>query len=457
MSTTAIFGSYVLSRKDGAQDVLRDHWVLLEGNRIAAVTRDKPKAAQVFDRPGRFILPGLLNLHNHCYSEAIARTHTEDGNGRRGNQSIVYTVLLPLTKRGAEILSPEERLAIARLGILQVLKGGVTTVMDSFRNSIPEMFDAAAEMGIRFYGAPYAFSTSDSKLLPDGTMSYAGDDGEADLNTWNALYQRWNGQADGRVKLAMSPHATDTCGPDLFKACAARARELGVPITTHVAQSAAEVAIIGQRYSGRTPAEYLDWLGVLAPDLMAAHCMSSTDADLKLMAARGATVLNCPRVFARSGVTAAFSRFREHGVRTVVGTDGYNQDMLGELSAASMISKLSSVKADVATAPELIEAITATAAGVIRRPDLGVIAPGATADLTVVDMTHPHLQPMFDPRRGLIALANRANIDQVIVDGRVMIDAGRYVNGDEAAIVAAANAAVGKIWDLPEAQAAFNG
>lgn len=457
MTTTAIFGSYVLSRNDGAQDVLRDRWVLLEGDRIAAVTRDRPQADEVFDRPGRFILPGLLNLHNHCYSEAIARTHTEDGNGRRNNQSIIYTVLLPLSKRGAEILSPQERLAIARLGVLQLLKGGVTTVMDSFRNSIPEMFDAAAEMGIRFYGAPYLFSTSDARQRSDGTVDYAGDDGEADLNSWNALYQRWNGQADGRIGLAMSPHATDTCGPDLLKACATRARELGVPVTTHLAQSAAEVALIGQRYDGRTPAEYLDWLGVLAPDLMAAHCIASSDSDLGLMAARGATVLNCPRVFARSGVTAAFSRFAQHGVRTVVGTDGYNQDFFGELNAASMISKLSSGKADVANAPELIEAVTATAAGVINRPDLGVIAPGATADLTVVDMTHPHLQPLFDPRRGLIALANRANIDQVFVDGRLLIDAGRYARADETAIVAAATAAVGKIWDLPEAQAAFDG
>ena len=118
-------------------------------------------------------------------------------------------------------------------------------------------------------------------------------------------------------------------------------------------------------------------------------------------------------MFARSGVTAAFSRFREHGVRT--------------------------------------------AAGVLRRPDLGVIVPGATADLTVVDMTHPHLQPMYDPRRGLIALANRANIDQVVVDGHVLVEAGRYLNGDEAAILAAGNAAIGRIWDLPEARAAFSG
>ncbi|MDE2516327.1 MAG: amidohydrolase family protein [Rhodospirillales bacterium] len=455
MSGTAIFASYVLTHRDGAQEVLRDHWVLLEGGRIAAITAQRPQAALVFDKPGRFLLPGLMNLHNHCFSEAVARTHTEDGNGRRNNQSIVYTVLLPLTRRGIDILSPQERLAVARLGILQLLKGGATTVMEPFRNGIPEMFDAAAEMGIRFYGAPYLFSTADAVAGSDGVVRYAGNDGQADLTAWNALYERWHGAAEGRIRLAMSPHATDTCGPDLLRACAERARALGVPITTHLAQSAQEVTTIAARHGGRSPAEYLDWLGLLAPDLLAAHCIASSESDLALMAARGATVLNCPRVFARAGTIAAFGRFARAGLRTAIGTDGYNMDLLGEMNAASLISKIVAADATIASAPELIDAVTARAAEAIARPDLGVIAPGATADLTAIDMTHPHLQPLGDPRRGLIALANRANVDLVVVDGQVLIENGRYLAADEAAITRAGAAAIEKIWALPEAQAAF--
>lgn len=457
MNTTAVFGSFVLMRRDGAQHVLRDHWVLLEGRRIAAVTETRPQADIVLDRPGRFVLPGLLNLHNHCFSEAVARSHTEDGNARRNNQSIVYTVLLPLTRRGLDILSPSERLDIARLGILQLLKGGATTVMEPFRSGIPEMFDAAEEMGIRFYGAPYVFSTADAQADADGVVRYTGDDGAADLAAWQALHQRWNGRADGRIRLAMSPHATDTCGPDLLRACAAEARTLGVPITTHVAQSREEVETIGSRYDGRSPAEYLDWLGLLGSDLLAAHCIASTDDDLRLMAARGATVLNCPRVFARSGVTAAFHRFAEAGVRTVVATDGYNMDLLGEINAASMISKITSGRANAAPAPALIDAVTADAAAAIGRDDLGEIRPGAAADITVVDLSHPHLQPLTDPRRALVALANRANIDAVVVDGRLLIAEGRLTGANERAIVTAGTAAIQRIWDLPEAQAAFLG
>ena len=455
MTTTAIFGRYVLTRQDGAQHILRDHWLLLEGDQIAAVQASRPRADLVYDRPNRFVLPGLMNLHNHCFSEAVARTHTEDGNGRQGNRSIVYTVLMPLTRRGLEILSPDERMAIARLGILQLLKGGATSVMEPFRKGIPEMFDAAAELGIRFWGAPYLLSTGDAKAGPDGIVRYAGDDGQADLDTWNDLHAKWSGAADDRIRLAMSPHATDTCSPDLLRACAARARELGAPVTTHLAQSADEVATIAQRHDGRTPAEYLDWLGLLGPDLLAAHCISSTDDDLRLMAARGATVLNCPRVFARTGVTAAFGRFAAAGIRTVVGTDGYNMDLLGELSAASLISKIAAGNAEVATAPELIEAVTATAADCVARSDLGRIEPGAKADLTVVDLSHPMFYPFADPRRGLIALANRADVAQVIVDGRVLVDGGSFLGGDEAAICAAGAAAIKRIWDLPEARQAL--
>ncbi len=122
--------------------------------------------------------------------------------------------------------------------------------------------------------------------------------------------------------LAMSPHATDTCDPDLLRLITARARELGVPSTIHAAQSPGEVETIAARYQGRTPIEYLDWLGVLDRDMLVAHCIRTTDADLQLMAARDATTLNCPRAFARNGTVGSYARSRSHGVRTLVATDG---------------------------------------------------------------------------------------------------------------------------------------
>ena len=459
--TTAVFGSYVLASGAEGQEVLRDRWVILEGDRIAAVSESRPYQADlVIDRPGRFVLPGLMNLHNHCFSEAIARSHAEDGVSKRNDQSIVYTVLLPLSKTGLDILTPDERLAVARMGIVQLLLGGATSVMEPFRNNLPEMFDAAAELGLRFWGAPYLFSASDPRAGAEGGVSYNtastdGPDNAVDLATWNALFDKWHGQENGRISLAMSPHATDTCDPDLLRAATARARDLGVPITTHVAQSEGEVSTIARRWDGRTPAEYLDWLGVLGPDFLAAHCVYSSESDLVLMKARDVTVMNCPRVFARTGKTASFGRFEAAGLHTMVGTDGYNMDLLGEINAAGIVSKVTQGDARIATAPALLSAITEAGSVALNRPDLGRIAVGAKADLTLIDMTHPHLQPHYDPRRALVALANRANVETVIVDGRILVEDGSFAIADGAALTEAGASAIRKIWDQPEAREAF--
>ncbi len=459
--TTAVFGSFVLDGRAEVPTVIRDHWVILEGDKVAAISPSRPKAADVvLDKPGRFILPGLMNLHNHCFSEAIARSHAEDGNGVTADQSVVYTVLLPLSKSGLDILSSQERLAVARMGIVQLLLGGATSVMEPFRNGIPEMFDAALELGIRFWGAPYLFSASDPHAengkVVYNTQSSDRSDNAADLAAWNTLYETWQGRDNSRIGLAMSPHATDTCDPDLFRAATERARELGVPITTHLAQSASEVEKIKSRWNGRTPAEYLDWLGVLGPDLLAAHCVFCTDEDLALLRARDVTVMSCPRVFTRIAKIAAFGRFEAAGLRTMVGTDGYNMDLLGELNAAAIISKTASGNPKIATAPVLLQSVTSAGGNAVGRSDLGRLVPGAKADITVVDMTHPHLLPYMDPMRALITLANRAQIDSVIVDGRLLVSGGKICVGDQSRIMAEGCAAIEKIWDLPEARAALS-
>jgi cytosine/adenosine deaminase-related metal-dependent hydrolase len=454
----AVFGSHVLAEIDGGQVVLPDRWVLVEGRRIAAISTTRPEGVDlVLDRPGRFVLPGLINLHHHTFSEMIARTRADDQGGETSVAKVVYTVLMPLTRRGIEVLSHDERLAVARLGMLQLIKGGSTTVMEPFRGGIPEMFEAAAEMGLRYYGAPYLFSNANPHIGTDGAVEYAtegSDDSAAALTEWDALHARWDGAGEGLVRVAMSPHATDTCSPQLLQVCLARARDLRVPMTIHLAQSPDEVATMRARF-GCSPTEYLDRSGVLVPGLLAAHCVCCSDSDLGLMAARGAVVLNCPRVFARGGIAASFARFRRHGVRTCVATDGYNPDFVGELGAAAMISKIEAGSGGAATAAELLASVTSVAAAAIDRPDLGAIRPGATADLTVIDLLHPHLQPYHDPRRALVSLGHRADLATVIVNGRMLVDEGRFLAGNEDRIVAAAAAAIHRLWDFPDVAAAL--
>jgi len=309
----AVFGSHVLAERDGAQTVLVDHWVLVEGGHIASITPSRPVAELVLDAPGRFVLPGLINMHHHSVSEMIARARGEDPGGAGSVAKIVYRVLGPLTLRARTLLSHGERLAIARLGMLQLVLGGCASVMEPFRQLLAEMFEAAKEFGLRYWRAPYLFSTADPQFRADGSVDYAAtsaDDSGRDLAEWNALHARWQGAGEGRIGVAMSPHATDTCDPVLLRACLDRAREVGVPFTIHLAQSPDEVATIQARH-GCSPAEYLDRVGVLVPSTLAAHCVACSDDDLCLIATRGVVVLNCPRVFAREGILAPFARFKK--------------------------------------------------------------------------------------------------------------------------------------------------
>jgi cytosine/adenosine deaminase-related metal-dependent hydrolase len=455
----AVFGSHVLAEQDGTQAVLADHWVLIEGGSIAAVTPTRPSADLVLDAPGRFVLPGLINIHHHSVSEMIARARGEDPGGAGSVAKIVYQVLMPLTLRAGTLLSKQERLAIARLGMLQLVLGGCASAMEPFRPVLAEMFEAAEEFGLRYWGAPYLFSTADPQFRPDGSVEYAvtsADDSSRDLAEWNALHARWHGAGEGRIGVAMSPHATDTCDPALLRACLDRARDLGVPFTIHLAQSPDEVATIQARH-GCSPAAYLDRSGVLVPGTLAAHCVACSDDDLKLMAARDIVVLNCPRVFAREGILAPFARFARHGLRTCVATDGYGGDLLADLSMAAMVSRLWAGDPGAVTAAALLESVTAGAAKALGRTDLGAIRPGAAGDVTVFDLTHPQVAPLRDPRRALLAYAGSARMDTLVVGGRALVTEGRWLGGDAQAIVAAGEAAVRRLWNLPDVAAALGG
>ena len=451
--TSAIHGAWVLALEQGEPRLLSDRWVVTEGTAISAISRSRPSQADVvIDRPGLLVLPGLINMHNHCFSELLVRGRTEDLDARAYATTLVYGLLMPLSRLAIEHLGPADLRAVIELGLLQVIKGGSTTLMDSFRNGLAGIFDVARRMGLRFYGVPYVFSTADIDMDAGGQPTYAGggDDGAADLCRWEELFRAHHGAAGDRIRVALGPHGADTCGPDLLRAVRGKADEHDCLVTTHLAQSEPELEILRRRY-GRSPAEYLDWVGLLGPDLSAAHCIYASAADLDLLRRTDSTIINCPRSYSRGGVTAPFYRFRGHGIRTVIGTDGYNMDLVGELGAAGIVSKLHARDSGVARALELVNAVTLDAAAALRRTDIGRIEKGARADLVAIDLAQAHLQPVSDPLRAFVWRASGRDVAASMVDGEFLLADGRYQLGDEAAITAAGAAAIEKVWKLPAA------
>jgi cytosine/adenosine deaminase-related metal-dependent hydrolase len=433
--TTVVRGEWVLARVDGQARILRDASVVVEGPTIAAVVPgDGGPADHRLGGRGTLVLPGFLNLHTHALNARVYRGLVDDVAFPGGAGEAINRLLMPVSALVNETLGPDDLRALATLGLLDLLATGCTTVADMFRPQQAAAFlAAAAAVGLRTYAFPYLFSSEPEDV--DGALARS-----------TALIERFDEGPGGRVRIGLGPHATDTCGPELLRAVRKTADARGCLISMHLAQSPAEVEAAQRRY-GRGPVALADELGLLGPDLLAAHCCDATDGDLARLAARGVPVVNCPLVYARWGIAVPWARFHAAGIRTALGTD-QERDFVQGLRAAGLVSKLHAGRAEAATAPALVDVATVGGAGALGRADLGVIAPGARADLVVVDLGRPHLAPVADPLQSLVWHAHGGDVRDVLVDGEVLVADGRHTRLDEAAVRTRAAAVIERVWAL---------
>ncbi|MBO9521350.1 MAG: amidohydrolase family protein [Nocardioidaceae bacterium] len=443
----------LLPSATGGVRAAEDVTVLVEGNLVREVVAGRvvPEGCAHLDLPDALLLPGFVNLHNHAINGPVFRGIVDDvgAAGTVSADNIVYSLLLPLGDLAGTVLAPEQLAAVYRLAVLELLRSGTTSVLDMPRAQHRWLLDAAVELGLRVFAAPYVFSTPARGVGADGRPAYETGDEDASLAAVLELAEAYDQGRDGSVRVGFGPHATDTCSPALLRRIAALVEERDSFASIHVAQSRHEVEVVRERHGCR-PVEYLDRAGLLGPRLVLAHGVYLEDAELDLVREAGATVAHCPLTFARSGVTVAFDRFHRAGVRTGIGTDAYSFDHFGELRAAGFVSKLTSGDGGRADAATLLTAATATG-GAALDPRLGRIAPGCLADLVAVDLSGPHVQPVRDPLRNLVWNARPSDVDVVLVDGRLVVERGRCVAVDEDHVVAEAADAVAVLWRAAEA------
>lgn len=453
MTTRVIQAKYVLGERGGEQRLLRDHYVYLDGHSIETVSRDRPGAGdnvEVFEHG--LLLPGFINLHSHCLNGALFRGIPDDLSLQPWITELIYKILMPLGEIAAAELSAEELRAVMALGLIDVLKGGSTTVMDMWHHGQEVFLDVADELGMRVVGAPYIMSTSRLGMGPDGAPAYEFEgDGPGTLQRSVELFKRYDQGESGRLQVALGPHGADTCLPDLLREVRRVADDLGCVVTTHLAQTPEELAFLRRRYD-RGPVEYLQDAGLLGPDVALAHCVYATDEELRVLRETGTSVANCVVSFAREGTNVPFARFQRAGIRTGIGTDSHGMDFVSELRMAGFFSKLHFERGDVATAHDLVRAGTAVGAEVLKRPDLGRIAPGARADLLVVDLHKARLQPVWDPVKNFVWKGCGADIAMIMVHGRELVRDGRLLSGDEGRIIETASRAAERIWALADRQ-----
>ena len=254
-----------------------------------------------------------------------------------------------------------------------------------------------------------------------------------------AIVARWPFDAT-EAGLALAPTIPLHCSDDFLTACSSLARDTGLGLHMHLAESKVQ-AVAGMRRYGRTLTAHIESLGVLGPHFTAAHAVWLDDDDISRLADHGATVAHNPGSNLRlgSGIAPA-RRMRERGLAVGIGTDGSqcsdNQNMFEATRLASFSSRVASPDPDrwLSTDEALTMATESSARALGLGSHVGRIAPGLKADIVFLDLGNLNFVPFNDPTNQVVLTENGAAVDSVMIGGRMVLDRGRFTTFDVRAL-----------------------
>ncbi|MEV5598617.1 amidohydrolase [Streptomyces sp. NPDC052496] len=395
--------------------------VVVRDGRIDAVVpapavADLP-AAERIDARGQAALPGLINCHTHA-AMVVFRGSAEDLPVEEWFNDRIWPAETNLT-------DSDVRLG-ARLACAEMIRGGVTTFADHYF-AMDEVADAVAESGLRA-DLGWAYFSSQGPAGRERSLDFA---------------LRRRGTAGGRITTSLAPHATYTvCDADL-RTTAELARDHGLPVHLHAAENRAQTDQSLARH-GRTPVETLHRAGLLDTGVLIAHGTGILERDLPVLA-RGTGrigVASAPRGYLKfAWDTTPLRLLRSAGIPVGLATDGAasnnNLDVWESMTLTALVQKAAEGDPRWLTARQALgHATTQSARALGLDGRVGRLAPGHRADIILVDLTGPHVQPVHDTATALVHSARSSDVRTTVVDGRVLMRDRRLLTLDVPEITA---------------------
>ena len=246
--------------------------------------------------------------------------------------------------------------------------------------------------------------------------------------------RRWNRAADGRITTMYGPHAPNTCSGDFLRRVSEHARKENARIHIHILETETERSRLEAEY-GPEPLIQLDSLGILGPDVLAAHCIWLSDEEIELMAERGTHVAHNPvcNMKIASGI-APVTKMLNAGVSVSIGTDGCasntNLDMFEEMKTAALLQKVAVRDAAALPARQVLQMAAVNAAAALNI-NSGMLKTGMNADLIIIDMARPHFTPVYDVPSHLVYTTSGRDVSTTIVAGRILMENRRVLTLSE--------------------------
>jgi 5-methylthioadenosine/S-adenosylhomocysteine deaminase len=244
-----------------------------------------------------------------------------------------------------------------------------------------------------------------------------------------------NWQDDPLVNIAVEPHSTYTCSPELLRAANKLSLEYGVPLIVHVAETRGEISEIREKY-GKTPFEHLESIGVLGPHFIADHCVHIDKSEIKRMAEHGVRAVDNPESNMKlaSGISPV-SQLIASGITVGLGTDGCasnnNLDLFTEMDTAAKLHKIETMDPTVLDAVTVLKMATIEGARTLGLEDItGSIEVGKKADIIIVDTNKPHLTPMYNPYSHIVYSARGNDVSHSIINGQLVMEDRKLLTFD---------------------------
>jgi 5-methylthioadenosine/S-adenosylhomocysteine deaminase len=397
-------------------------WIIAKGTRITALGSGDPppvRSAKQIDGSGGLAMAGLVNAHLHS-PMTLFRGLADD---------------LPLKTWFEETIFPAEKKWVNRefvycgtlLACAEMIRCGTTTFADGYFFE-EEVARATGQSGMR-------------ALLAEGILDFPTPDSFSPEESLEIIERFIKGYSHSTlIRPTLFPHTVYTCSPELLKRCRQIADRYGVPLIIHLSETQSEIEEVYKKY-GKRPVDHLENLGLFASPLIACHCVWLTPEEMDLLARRKVRVVhNLESNLKLASGVAPVPELLSRGVVVGLGTDGCasnnNLDLFQEMDFVAKVHKAHRLDPTVMPAQAVLEMATLGGARVLgMEREIGSLEVGKKADVIILDLNKPHLQPVYNIISHLVYSATGADVRDVIIDGKVIMENRKLLTLDEEEIL----------------------